>query len=122
MKNLFVDPLLFRKVLFLPKEIEVQEILVDNIRLELIVNQIQQDVLNLSKIILSFRDYVMHASLWLYASAVEKGKIEINQDNLAKLIPPPILKAQKKEKWIETIKETIGKLQTSIGGSLLKEE
>ena len=120
-KNLFSDSLLLRKVLFLPKEIEMSEILNDAVRLQLFINQTLSDSMNLSKFSLSFREYVLNAALWLYIQGVEKGKIEVHYESLEKLIPSFVLKPQKKDKWIDSIKETIHKLQASIS-HLGKEE
>lgn len=64
----------------------------------MIISQIQQDVLNIKKITLGFKEYALIAALFLYIN-------NQNIDQIGKYIPSAIVKSTKKEIWNQQIKE-----------------
>lgn len=112
-----IPELIYKKYLFLPSNLEDNDLKLDPIKLELITAQIFDDI-HTFKYILNIEEYSSIASLQSY---IEFGRYDDNQDDLLlmdkiiKMFLPPTLLSRKGEKfWLDSISLKWKKLSLEI--------
>ena len=70
--------------------------------------------MNISKMTLSFKEYCNFAGIQIYIYNLENNPKPIDSELLGKFIPQTLLKATKKEVWIQNVDEVIALLSANL--------
>jgi hypothetical protein len=114
--------ILFRKVLYLPKMLETYECHLDNVRLRLLVGQLMADIMNLNKVSMSFKEYCTVAALQIFILCTESKARVFTFEQVAKYVPLTLLKATKKETWMDQVAEIVQRFRLDLDHEQLSPE